>query len=157
MSVHHVTLVDSCPLLSGLMPPARPPGSCRRGSGINRALHSRAPPAQPVKAPPPPARAAARAAPSERRHCPRTPARTRITATDVRGHPTSRRRRAFPTSPPPSLPLPPPLPLPLPPSPPFSLTADSDVSAGLFANTVLRRLVSECLLHQRFQIMHYSK
>jgi hypothetical protein len=103
---------------------------------------------------PPTARAAARAAPSG--HCPRTPASTRITATD--GAPTvSRRRCAFPTSPPPSLPLPPPLPLPLPPSPPLSLTADSDVPAGLFANLVLRRSVRECFLHQQFQIIHHSK
>ncbi len=156
-SVHHVTLVDSWPHLSGLMPPARPPGRCRRGSGIDRALPSRAPPAPPVSTPPPPARAAARTAPPGRRRCSRTPARTHITATDVRGHPTSRRGCTFPTSPPPSLPLPPPLPLPLPPSPHLSLTADSDVPAGLFANTVLRRSVSECLLHQQFQIIHHSK
>jgi hypothetical protein len=149
MSVHHVTLFDSWPHLSALMPPARPPGRCSRGSGIDCALPSRAPPAPSISAPPPTARAAARAAPSGRRHCPRTPARTRITATDVRGHPTSRRRCAFPTSPPPSLPLPP--------SPPLSLTADSDVPAGLFANTVLRRSVRECLLHQQFQIIHHSK
>ena len=156
MSVHNVTLFDSWPHLSALMPPARPPGRCSRGSGIDCALPSRAPPAPSISAPPPIARAAAHAAPSGRRHCPRTPARTRITATD--GAPTvSRRRCAFPTSPPPSLPLPPPLPLPLPPSPPLSLTADTDVPAGLLANLVLRRSVRECLLHQQFQIIHHSK
>ncbi len=52
MSVHHVTLFDSCPHLSALMPPARLPGRCRRGSGIDRALPSRAPPAPHVSAPP---------------------------------------------------------------------------------------------------------
>ena len=153
MSVHHVILFDSWPHLSALMPPARPPGRCSRGSGIDCALPSRAPPAPSISAPPSTARAAARAAPSGRRHCPRT----RITATYVRGHPTSRRRCSFPTSPPPPLPPPPPLSLLLPPSPPLSLTADSDVPAGLFANLVLRRFVRECLLHQQFQIIHHSK
>ena len=124
MSVHHVTLFDSCPHLSALMPPARPPGRCSRGSGIDCALPSRVPPAPSISAPPPTARAAARVAPSGRRHCPRTPARTRIIATDVRGHPTSHRRCAFPTRPPPSLPSPTPTPLPLPHFPPLSLTAE---------------------------------
>ena len=156
MSVHHVTLFDSCPHLSALMPPARQPGRCSRGSGIDCALPSgsRVPPAPSISTHPPTVRAAARAAPSGRRHCPRTPARTCITATD--GAPTvSRRRCAIPASP--SLPPPPPLPLPLPPSPPLSLTADSDVPAGLFANLVLRRSVRECLLRGQFQIMHHSK
>jgi hypothetical protein len=60
------TLFYSLPHLSALMPPARPPGRCRCGSGIDRTLPSRAPPAPPVSAPPPPARAAARAAPPGR-------------------------------------------------------------------------------------------
>jgi hypothetical protein len=34
---------------------------------------------------------------------------------------------------------------------------ESQESAGLFANLVLRRSVRECLLHQQFQIIHHSK
>jgi hypothetical protein len=235
MSVHHVILFDSWPHLSALMPPARPPGCCHRGSGIDRALPARARVAAPWR----PCRCAHRGgrragAPSSagtspstsrgwrhprphacvrssacaddgsarmhnrhprlpehqqpRLHCPlshppappvsaprrsrRSPcslpgrrhrpsilarpritatARTRITDTNVRGHPTSRRRCAFPTSPPPFLPPPLPLPLPLLPSPSLSLTADSDDPVGLFASTVLRRSVRECLLHQHFR------
>jgi hypothetical protein len=151
MSVHHVTLFDSLPHLSALMLHARPPGRCSRGSGIDCALPSRAPPLRASEHPP--------------RPLVPQPVQPRPGGVTARAPPPARaspppmceaiRRRA--DGPPPSLPRPPPLPLPLPPSPPLSLTADSDVPAGLFANLVLRRSVRECLLHQQFQIIHHSK
>jgi hypothetical protein len=67
MSVHHVTLFDSWPHLSALMPLARPPGRCSRGSGIDCALplkgahrseHQRTPPDRSRRSPCSPVRAA---------------------------------------------------------------------------------------------------
>ncbi len=156
MSVHHVTLFDSWPHLSALMPPARPPGRCRHGSGIDRALPTRVPPAPPVSAPP-----------ARSRRSPYSPARVASPPAHLHLHAHHRHQCARPSDVAPTVRVPnkpaslslstSTSPSPPPPSPPLSLTADSDVPAGLFANTVLRRLVRKCLLHQQFQIIHHSK